>query len=435
MVRDYGFHYGKGAGEKMKKLKVLVSAYACEPHKGSEPGVGWNWAKQIAHSHEVWVVTRTNNRQAIEEELIKNPDPNLHFIYVDLPVWMSTWKKGQRGVRTYYYLWQAAALAKMLRYKNLRFDVSHHVTFVNDWLPSFLAFLPFPFIWGPVGSHAPIPQSFLPGFRFLFLDKLRLGIQYAVRLIDPFYYVTLLRAKKIVLISESINKNYPFYLIPSRKKIMQPAIGIDSSDQQTCRRGKPNTIQVVSVGRLIQLKGFTMTLKAFAQAQRQGFDARLGIIGEGEDRKYLEALAASENISDSVHFLGNIDRQSVLKEMASADIFLFPSFEGGGMVVLEAMAACLPVVCLDYGGPGEMITPECGMKVAPLHPDQATDDLAEALCVLMEDPDLRKRMGNAGRKRAEDVYSWETKGFFSSNLYAECTEPEEKEGRLISEVH
>ena len=81
----------------MKKLKVLVSAYACEPDKGSEPGVGWNWAKQIAHFHEVWVVTRTNNRPAIEERIEKNPDPNLHFIYVDLPYGSVDGKKDSGG--------------------------------------------------------------------------------------------------------------------------------------------------------------------------------------------------------------------------------------------------------------------------------------------------------------------------------------------------
>jgi hypothetical protein len=81
-----------------RRLKVLISAYACEPHKGSEPGVGWNWAKQIAKFAEVWVITRANNREVIEEELKRSPEPNLHFIYVDLPKWMRFWKKKQRGV-------------------------------------------------------------------------------------------------------------------------------------------------------------------------------------------------------------------------------------------------------------------------------------------------------------------------------------------------
>jgi hypothetical protein len=76
---------------------VLLSAYACEPGKGSEPGIGWNLARHLAEHHEVWVLTRTNNRPAIEAELARNPVPGLHFVYHDLPPWARFWKRGQRG--------------------------------------------------------------------------------------------------------------------------------------------------------------------------------------------------------------------------------------------------------------------------------------------------------------------------------------------------
>lgn len=154
------------------KIKVLVSAYACEPNKGSEPGVGWNWAKQIAKFAEVWVITRANNKEVIEEELRKNPEPNMHFVYIDLPRWMRFWKKKQRGVRTYYYLWQFALLKKAKKlHKLLHFDLAHHVTFVNDWLPSSLALLNVPFVWGPIGSHALFPNSFQPNKKSFFFRK------------------------------------------------------------------------------------------------------------------------------------------------------------------------------------------------------------------------------------------------------------------------
>ena len=87
-------------------MKVLVSAYACEPHRGSEGGVGWNLVKQIARFAEVWVITRANNRAVIEDELRRNPVSNLHFKYYDVPKWMSFWKKKTRGLYLYYLLWQ-----------------------------------------------------------------------------------------------------------------------------------------------------------------------------------------------------------------------------------------------------------------------------------------------------------------------------------------
>ena len=93
-------------------MKVLVSAYACEPGKGSEPEVGWQWVNQIARFHETWVITRANNREAIEKALTKSPINNLHFVYVDLPEWARFWKKGRSGVHLYYYLWQFIAYRK-----------------------------------------------------------------------------------------------------------------------------------------------------------------------------------------------------------------------------------------------------------------------------------------------------------------------------------
>src|SRR5439155_23557282 len=92
-----------------RRLKVLVSAYACEPGKGSEPYVGWNLPLQLSYHHEIWVLTRSNNRECIEAELQRNPQPGLHIAYLDLPRWASFWKKGRRGIHLYYFLWQVRA--------------------------------------------------------------------------------------------------------------------------------------------------------------------------------------------------------------------------------------------------------------------------------------------------------------------------------------
>ena len=116
----------------MKTRKILLSAYACEPGKGSEPGVGWHWALELARlGHEVWVLTRAKNRPAVEAELVKMPHKaNLHFLYYDLPAWARWWKKGSRGIHLYYVLWQWGAyrLATQVHPRE-RFDIVHHITF------------------------------------------------------------------------------------------------------------------------------------------------------------------------------------------------------------------------------------------------------------------------------------------------------------------
>ena len=90
-----------------QKHKVLLSAYACEPNRGSEPGVGWNWAIEIAkRGHDVVVLTRKNNREVIESN--ENTPFNLNFIYYDLPSSLM-WLKKVFGVQLYYFLWQIGA--------------------------------------------------------------------------------------------------------------------------------------------------------------------------------------------------------------------------------------------------------------------------------------------------------------------------------------
>ena len=149
----------------MKRLKVLISAYACEPGKGSEPGVGWNVAREMAKHHDIWVLTRANNRPAIEAELAENPVPGLHFAYYDLPRWAKWWKRGGRGVQLYYYLWQLGAYRVARRlHREVGFDLAHHVTFVKYWAPSLVSRLPVPFVWGPVGGGESAPKAFWDDF-------------------------------------------------------------------------------------------------------------------------------------------------------------------------------------------------------------------------------------------------------------------------------
>ena len=87
---------------EQEKLKIFVSAYACEPDLGSEIGVGWHWVLEMSKYFELWVLTRESNRHTIEPWINKHPKYNhIHWLYFDLPQWTRWWKKGLRGVRTY----------------------------------------------------------------------------------------------------------------------------------------------------------------------------------------------------------------------------------------------------------------------------------------------------------------------------------------------
>src|SRR3954463_16136226 len=115
-----------------QRLKVLISAYACEPGKGSEPEVGWQWALQMARFHDVTVLTRGNNRPVTEPALegLKGKQPLPHFVYHDRGPGLLEFKRLCKAHKIYYLLWQRSAREVVARLHEVhRFDLMHHVTF------------------------------------------------------------------------------------------------------------------------------------------------------------------------------------------------------------------------------------------------------------------------------------------------------------------
>ncbi len=345
------------------RLNVLMSAYACEPKKGSEPGVGWHTALEVAKYHDVLVITRANNRSIIEACVEPNSVSGLQFVYFDLPRWAMWWKRGSRGVTVYYYLWQIGAyfVARRLL-TTIRIDVIHHVTFVKYWTPSFLSLLPKPFVWGPVGGGESAPRALHRSlstygklYEFARSTARRIGE------LDPFVRLTARRsalaigttgstaarlealgAKDVhVLVAAGLNQS-TFELIDAT------AVRLDDASLNT------EPLRLISIGRLLEWKGFGLGLEAFAQASLN--DAEYLIVGDGPARAQLEELSKTLGLADQVRFCGSLSRDDTLKQLGRSHVLVHPSLhDSGGFVCIEAMAAGRPVICLKLGGPAEIV--------------------------------------------------------------------------------
>ena len=116
-----------------ERLKIFVSVYACEPNLGSEIGVGWHWVLEMSKYFDLWVLTRESNRHTIEPWTAAHPEyAHIHWLYYDWPKWARCWKKGLRGVRTYYNLWQISTnhiVKRTMQEKDIK--VFHHLTYGN----------------------------------------------------------------------------------------------------------------------------------------------------------------------------------------------------------------------------------------------------------------------------------------------------------------
>ncbi|MGH9345260.1 MAG: glycosyltransferase family 4 protein [Terriglobia bacterium] len=401
--------------------RILVSAYACEPGKGSEPGVGWNWVCQIARFNEAWVVTRANNRRAIESALIRDPQPNLHWIYFDLPRWLSFWKKGIRGIQLYYLLWQIAIyfVARGL-HRKVDFELVHHITFVNYWMPSFLVMLSVPFLLGPVGGGESAPPAFwwsfsLRGKVYETLRDLRRDLAH----LDPFVRLAARRAVVALATTSQTGEKLRRLGCRNVSVISQVGVDLDEIRRRPTSTGRSGCLfRVVSVGRLLHWKGFEIGVRAFALLKAQFPASEYWLIGDGPERKRLEKLTRSLGLGDSVRFLGSMPRPLVLEKLAACHALLNPSLhDSGSFVCAEAMAAGLPVICLDLGGPSIHVTKETGIKIPAISPGQVILELAQAMRRLARDPGYRQQLGKAGRKRVGDFFAWEEKGDFIARLY------------------
>jgi len=412
---------------EMKFLRVLLSAYACEPGKGSEPGVGWNWVRIIASFvDEVWVITRANNREVIEQSLMKESLPNIHWIYFDLPRWACFWKKGQRGIHLYYYLWQIGIylLAKRLHQK-VGFNLVHHITFVNYWMPSFLPLLPVPFIWGPVGGGESSPKNFYKTFSW----RGRMH-EYTRRLVrwlsehDPLVRLTVRKAIIALATTEETAKRLYYLGAKNVKVLSQIVLSQEEIDfLNSLPQHKRNPFRFISIGRLLHLKGFHLSIMAFAKLVQKYPQSEYWIVGDGPERHNLEWLARKLGVSDKVKFWGKLPREEALKKLGECNVLLHPSLhDSGGWVCVEAMAAGRPVICLDLGGPALQVTKETGFRIPARTPEQVVEEMAEAMKSLAMDEVLREKMSESAQKRVLTKFVWRHHREQIFNIYKQVLE-------------
>src|SRR5947207_6982496 len=166
--------------------------------------------------------------------------------------------------------------------------------------------------------------------------------------------------------------------------------------------------RIISVGRLVEFKGFEHLIDACAELARRGFDFACDIIGDGPLRETLRSKIAKLNLSSRINLLGSLSQKAVLEKLRDADIFALASTADAQgatdvfpTVILEAMASARPVVSTRLAGIPELVVDcETGVLVSPGDPSALTNALEQ----LLLDPELRLRHGRAGRARLEQHF-------------------------------
>ncbi len=404
-------------------LKVLISAFACSPSKGSEEGVGWGWVNAIAQHVDVWVITSDRHRVQIEGEIEKTPGRYSRIKFLFVPwhcpawldqVWPPTWL-------AYYRQWQKKAYhhAQALQ-KEVGFDLVHLVTYVGFRVPGHLWKLDVPFVWGPIGGLDNTPWRLLP------MLGLRGCVYFAARNIINSLHKRFLRLPKKAF-AKAAGNGAIIAATSSIQREIKKCYGVDS--QVICEVGPPpdvaaditirlpgEPLRIAWSGLHQPAKALPLLLRALAQLPPD-VDWRLDILGRGECTVAWKKLACRLGLDNRCTWHGWEPRNDAVKMMHSSHVFVITSIKDlTSTVLLEALSQGVPVICFDFSGFSDVVDETCGIKI-PLGPAKhLSQEIQKALVSLWTDEGKRRDMAGRCGCRLQR-FAWEKKASLLESLY------------------
>ena len=406
-------------------MKVLISAYACLPNHGAEKGNGWNWAWYTAKlGHEVWVLTLTENQEAIDKELALQPMANLHVIYITVPQWIKhsiISLIGDFGWQSKYIGWQQRAykIAQQLD-REYEFDIVHHVTWASITAGSWLWRLNKPFIFGPVGGGQVTP----PLFKKYFQNQ-----QWRKEAVRSFIFQKL---AKINLISRQTVEQADLVLATNHETYdlakelgthrveLFSVVGLpeDYLPQQLPTKSSSPELRLLWVGSPVPTKACPLALESLAKVSPLT-PWKLTVVGYSNLDYDLMMLIEELGLEDKVDCKGRISWQELKNQYLRNDVFLFTSLRNSlGAQLVEAMGCGVPVITLNHQGARDFVPDRAGIKVPVTNPTETVEAIAQAVEYMYQNPQKRLEMGKIGYEFAK-TQTWSQKVLKMSEYYEE----------------
>lgn len=390
--------------------KIFVSAYACEPGLGSEIGVGWHWVLEMSKYFELWVLTRESNRGSIEPWIAVHPEfDNIHWLYFDLPKWARFWKKGLRGVRTYYNIWQMCTngIVKRTMQEN-GISLFHHLTYGNVlWKVSSYGQRQ-RFIWGPVGGLETIPAEY--SRHYSWRSRMIEGIRrWSVKMLplNSDFHSRCSRADLILCKTEITRQ-----LIPAKyreKAVLFTDVAVDSTTLGWPSLTANDVTNFLMVGRLDAWRGFDIAIEAMADAVKKNSKIHLTIVGKGADGERLRGLVAKLMIYEWITFAGSVSMDEYQLLMAKTDVVINLSLKEGAVTVsFDTLAMGKPLICLDTTGYTRYFSNDYAVVIPRRNRQQVIVDITDAM-LRLTDADVRRQLGEKAVMAGKE-FTWEHHG-------------------------
>lgn len=398
-------------------MKILLSAFACDPNSGSEPYVGWNWLKLLSARHsKLTVLTRRVHQEVLQQTIEKNQMRNVEFIFFDLPV-IGGMGHRDRGIKAYYIAWQVLAYFRVLAYcLTNRVKVIHHCTYNVVDFPGFLWAIPGSrFVWGPVGGGQCPPEwaSRIYGSGWN-RERLRRFIKATIRY-NPLVLLGIWRASVVLVANDETLARIPERFRGKCQKMLETAINVPPGRAARSADGASGqAVRLLWVGQIERRKAVGILLDAISalSLRRGGTDGiTVDVIGEGPDMQREIQRAEKLGIRSAVNFLGAQPFHKMSDFYARADMFVFTSVQDtSGNVVLEALSHGLPVVAINHQGAKEILRDGGGLLVEPEDYGTVVEGFSQYIEAALDGKLDLHGLSEAGLKNISLNHSWGRKG-------------------------
>jgi len=291
-------------------------------------------------------------------------------------------------------------------HRRAHFDVIHHVTIASFRVPSPLWKLGVPFVFGPIGGYERVPIRLMPMLSpsAAVFELCRTGLNVASKHVPSIGSCIRNSAHVFAANEETRALVLGLGALPSRVSLL--SAGFQTAERSAIL-GRDNAVKqiagplrVFAGGSLLGRKGIALALDALAEAKQRGVDFHYHVAGDGPEATRLKRHAAELGLGKEVVICDWLSGTEYYETLAQSDVFLLPSLgDSSGLTLMEAMLAeCVPLV-VDRGGPGYIVTPECGWKVPATSGRSIVRLLADALVTLYGDRSLVREKGKAAARR------------------------------------